>query len=174
VTERIRARFSANRDKLITELASSLIDACARHVEKGTAMSIQSRRILGDPLPQGTGFSPDSPSQVDPVTGATNESYTAEPPSARQSTAYGLDSDLSRGRGSEADFRRAQAASSGVRDGGGPGFALSHDSDDAFETTGRVGDDTGTGYGIAGDDGPLVTRSAGADRGEGGYGKAIG
>jgi len=119
----------------------------------------------------GDGASQDGPS--DPNTGAINKSYSPPAPSARQSTDHGLDSELSRGRGSEADFRRAQAQSSGVRDSGGPGFALSHDSDDAFETTGRVGDDTGTGYGIAGTD-PLVTRSAGADTGEDGYTKAIG
>lgn len=108
-------------------------------------------------MPQGTGFSPDGPSQVDPITGQVYD-YTPPAQAARQSTSYGLDSDLSRGRGSEADFRAAQAQSSGVRDGGSAGFALSHDSDDALETTGSVGADTGTGYGIAGEARPSTPR----------------
>jgi hypothetical protein len=60
---------------------------------------------------------------------------------------------------------------------GSAGVELEHsdestDVDDTFHTTGRVAGEE-FGYAIAGDDGPLVQRSAGGDTGEGGYGKAI-
>lgn len=73
-----------------------------------------------------------------PATGQRNPAYREPVNPGRLSTAGGLDSHLSRGRGSERDYREAQAASSGVlEDGGAGGFALPTDVD-RFTTTGQV------------------------------------
>jgi hypothetical protein len=94
-----------------------------------------------------------------PSSGDGGPGFNAPAPSDRMDTTGGLDSHLSRGRGSERDFREAQAASSGVHpDGGGAGLGLPTDVDRFSTVGGRfVDSDTGSGYGIAGGD-HLITR----------------
>lgn len=102
-------------------------------------------------------------SAYDPSTGARLAGYRAPTPSDRMDTSGGLDSHLSRSRGSERDYREAAAASSGIHpDGGGAGLGIPTGLD-GFHTTGGNfvnNSDTGSGYGIAGTD-PFVQRNEG-------------
>jgi len=116
-----------------------------------------------------------SPAAFSPITGQRNDSYEAPPVAPRLDTRGGLDSHLSRDRGSERDYREAQAASEGIHDGGSPGLALPTDVD-RFHTVGGhfVDEQTGAGYGVAGED-HLVTHQANLPPGtnEQSAGKAI-
>lgn len=66
----------------------------------------------------------------------------------RMDTSGGLDSHLSRSRGSERDYRETYAASSGVHGGGATGLALPSDVE-KFSTTGPIPADSARTIGPA-------------------------
>jgi hypothetical protein len=76
-------------------------------------------------------------SQYDPNTGQRNPSYRAPKPSDRLPTSGGLDSEISRQRGHEAQYRLAQSQSTGIHSYGSEGFGLQGD-DTNMEQVGSI------------------------------------
>ncbi|MGH3633651.1 MAG: hypothetical protein ACRD1G_04315 [Acidimicrobiales bacterium] len=104
-------------------------------------MAIEKRDCLPPAVAMGSSADGASaPSQTDPFTGTVNTGYTAPVPADRLSTVGGLDSQLSRDRGSEATYRQAQRAASGIVDGGAGGARFGRNLDDELGTTGSVAD----------------------------------
>ncbi len=115
----------------------------------------QKRSVLGAPAARA-----DSSSQLDPATGERNPQYVAPNPPPRQSTAGGLDSEISHGRDDVHQFELTRASFNGVDldvDGGitSCGVQLGS-SPDGFSITGRVADSYSSS--VIGDRDPLVTR----------------
>lgn len=77
----------------------------------------------------------------DPNTHLPVPGYVAPSPAKRQDTRGGLDTEISRGRKSEQEYRETAAASSGVHGGGAEGLALPTDVD-RLSTTGQISDDS--------------------------------
>ena len=138
-------------------------------------MSIQSRRIFGDPQPSGSsgdGASQDGP--TDPNTGAGIPGYVPPTASDRMDTTGALGDTTAHGDVHEYEITRRSF--SGVDHDADSnmtacGVELGSSGRDDFHTTGSAPDQN-PGYGIAGTD-PLVTRAAGADTGED-FGKVVG
>ena len=148
-----------------------------RRTEEASIVALFQRNLFPSSVPSGSsgdGASNPTGSQVDPNTGDTNPDNRPAGYSTRQSTA-GSDRNQGTPRGDElVNQYRAGAASvrgidpdldsnqmSGMAIGGG------HDGDgtDGFRTTGGhfVDDQTGAGYGVAGED-HLVTHQASLPR----------
>jgi hypothetical protein len=98
-----------------------------------------------------------SPAATWPATGEAYKSYEVPAVAPRLSTAGALGDEGA--HGDLGSFRRAQTAASGVKPGGSAGMAVGGDTTDDFHTVGGhfVDEQTGTGYGVGGED-HLVTR----------------
>lgn len=142
-------------------------------------MAVQKRNILGPPADAPSSGDGATSAQYDPTTGQRNTSFKASVPSHESlSTIGGLDSTLSRQRGSEGAYRSAQAQARGEKPGGTAGFAIA--SSDSLSTRDYNSSDApnqgGFAKGVAGTD-DLKTggyKSSDAPGQSSGYGKAIG